>query len=327
MIRLPVLAFSVFCLASLGTMRNADAQQVLDGVAAQVNNQIITFSQVRDLVGAKERAANDQYRGTELVEKVKEIRLAALNDLIDRELILQEFKEMQKKGASIPSHVIQEHMDTLVREQFGGDRSAFVRTLAAQGYSMDRFRQMEEEKIIVGAMRGQHMGTNSFTIVPDAKIKEYYQKHLEDYTSDEQLKLRMLVMKKSTAEEDNRYKMMQEIRQKITGGAAFADLARMYTEDGSRQEAGGDWGWINKRMLSDPLTKAAFALKPGQVSPIIELSGNYYLLTCEARKGAIVQPFAEVRDQIEKTLMQQSRQEEQQRWIAKLRSKAYIKIY
>lgn len=318
--KLPTL-LAFFC----ATFLSVQAQEVLEGMAAVVNNDVITFGQVRDLVGPKEQAARTSLRGEALVEKVKEIRLAALNDLINRQLILQEFKEMQKKGASIPTHILDEHVDALVREQFGGDRSAFLRTLAAQGYTLDRFRQMEEEKIIVQAMRGQHMSPS--TIIPEPKIREYYQQHQEDFSSEEQMKMRMLVMKKGSGPDDNRHKMMQEIRQKIVGGAAFGDLARMYTEDESHQELGGDWGWVNRKMLNESLTKAAFSLKPGEISQIIELGGNYYLIFCEAKKGANVKPFAELHDEIEKTLVQQERQHAQEAWLAKLRKKAFIKIY
>jgi peptidyl-prolyl cis-trans isomerase SurA len=233
---------------------------------------------------------------------------------------------MKKKGASIPPHVIEEHIDTIVREQFGGDKSAFIRTLQAQGFTLERFRQMEEEKIIVQAMRSQQV--KSTTIIPESKIREYYQSHLADFTSEEQVKLRMLVMKKGVGggSDDSKLKMMQEIREKIVSGAQFADLARMYDESSS-QEQGGDWGWINRKTLNEALTKVAFALKPGEVSKILDLSGNYYVLYCEARKAAISKPFSELRDTIEKQLIQEERQKQQEDWIAKLRRKAYIKIY
>ena len=120
--------------------------------------------------------------------------------------------------------------------------------------------------------------------------------------------------------------MIEEIREKIVGGAEFEDLARMYSEDAT-QENGGDWGWINKRTLNESLTKTAFALKPGQVSQIIELGNSYFLLFVEAKKAAETKPLSAVRDEIEKKLLQEQRQAAQADWVAKLRKKAYIKMY
>jgi hypothetical protein len=60
----------------------AHAQEVLDGLAAVVNDQPITFSQVRELVAAKEKAASEQFQGKELSEKIKQIRVEAIDELV-----------------------------------------------------------------------------------------------------------------------------------------------------------------------------------------------------------------------------------------------------
>jgi len=300
----------------------AHAQEVLDGIAAVVNDDVVTFSQVREMVGPRERQVRETLKGEAMIEKIKEIRLQAVNDLIDRQLILQEFK---KNKFTIPDYVVEDRIQAITREEFGGDRAAFIRTLNAQGYTLDRFRQIEMEKIIVQSMRVQLVKAN--TIIPDSKIREAYQKNIEEYTSEEQIKLRMLVLRGTGSEDGGgRRRMLEEIRAKIVGGAPFEDLARMYSED-STQEQGGDWGWINRRTLNESLSKIAFGLKPGEVSKIIELSGSYYLLYCEAKKPTTVKSFTEVRGELEKKLVQAERQKAQSEWIEKLRKKAYIKVY
>jgi peptidyl-prolyl cis-trans isomerase SurA len=134
----------------------------------------------------------------------------------------------------IPDHFIEDRVQTIVREEFGGDRSAFIRTLAAQGYTLDRFKQLETDKMIVSAMRSQMVKGD--VIVPESKIITYYNQHREEYTTEEQIKLRMIALRKGD-DGDNRRKMIEEIRDKIVEGAAFDDLAKLYSED-STQEAG-----------------------------------------------------------------------------------------
>ena len=121
------LLFLFTTLSLLLTRLPAVAQQaeVLDGVAAIVNKDVITISQVRELIGSRERSLREVYSGSDLANKVKEMRLAALKDLVDRQLIIQEFKKMQEKGANIPDYVIDDRIQTIIREEFGGDRSAF----------------------------------------------------------------------------------------------------------------------------------------------------------------------------------------------------------
>jgi len=295
-------------------------EQVLNGIAAVVNTDVITFSQVQDLVGSRERALQDQQqlRGQELADKVKELRMSAVQILIDNQLILQEFA---KNKYTIPDYVVDEQVKTRIKEQFGGDRAAFIRTLSAQGMTIDRFRKMVRDDIIVQAMRQRSVKDD--TIIAPQKIQEYYEKNIEQYSTPEQVKLRMIVIKKNGA---SGKQMAEELRQKALGGADFDKLAQMYSED-STQDTGGDWGWIDKRTLNESLTKIAFSLKPGDVSEVTELAGSYYLLYVEAKKEATTKSLAEVHDDIESKLQQEARQKAQEKWIASLREKAFIKVY
>jgi peptidyl-prolyl cis-trans isomerase SurA len=300
--------------------RLARGQEVLDGIAAVVNSDVITYSQMRDLVGEKEKVIRNQLRGEELVNKIKEIRLAAINDLIDRQLILQDFKT---KGYQIPDYFVDQRVSTIIREEFGGDRQAFLRTLQAQGYTLERFKQLEKDKIIVQEMRRNAIkGAGN---INEGQIVDYYKEHADQYSTPEQIKLRMLVIRGSGDNAGPR-KMIEEIREKIVSGAEFGDLAKMYSQ-GSEQESGGDWGWVDRKKLNEDLTKVAFGLKPGEVSKVIEVGGSYYLLFVEAKKAASAKPLKDLHDEIEKMLLQAERQRLQETWIKKLRKPAYIKIY
>ncbi|GAT33933.1 peptidyl-prolyl cis-trans isomerase SurA [Terrimicrobium sacchariphilum] len=320
--------FVVFSVALLiAGIALAQKAEVIDGIAALVNNDVVTISQVRELVGARERSLRQLYSGNELRAKLEEVRLAAIKDLIDRQLILQEFKKLQEKGASIPDYVIDDRVQTIIREEFGGDRSAFIRTLQAQGYTLTRFKEIEREKIIVQAMR-QSKVNNDFVISP-TQIQAYYNKNKMSYATPEQVKLRMIVIREENSSDvasTDKQGIAKEIRDKIAGGAEFDRMAQMYSEDPNTQEVGGDWGWIERGTLNEQLTSVAFSLRPGEVSPVVQIGGTYYILMIEAKKNAAVKPISDVRDEIERNLIQQERMKSQERWLDTLRQKAYIKI-
>jgi peptidyl-prolyl cis-trans isomerase SurA len=307
----------------------AQQAQVIDGIAAVVNGDVITYSQLREWIGARERALRSAYQGAELETKLKEIRLAALKDLVDRQLILQEFKKKEKDGATIPSYVLDDRVQTIIREEFGGDRSAFVRTLKSQGYTITKFKEIERDKIIVQVMKNMHV-KDSFVISP-TQIQAYYDKHKVDYSTPEQVKLRMIVLREDdnsdTGPAGGKKEMAQEIRSKLTSGADFGRMAQMYSEDASTQQSEGDWGWIDRKTLSEELTNKAFALRAGEISDVIEIGNSYYIMMVEARKNAAVKSISEVRDEIEQNLIQKEKSDELQRWLDTLRQNAYIKIY
>lgn len=324
------LLFLFTTLSLLLTRLPAVAQQaeVLDGVSAIVNKDVITISQVRELIGSRERSLREVYSGSDLANKVKEMRLAALKDLVDRQLIIQEFKKMQEKGANIPDYLIDDRIQTIIREEFGGDRSAFVRTLQAQGYTVTRFKDIEKEKIVVQAMR-QAKVSEDFVISP-TQIQNFYNKNKASYMLPEQIKLRMIVLREGGGSDvpgtENKSQTADEIRQKLVAGAEFPRMAEMYSEDEGTRDSGGDWGWVERNTLNEQLSSVAFALRPGQISPVVKLANSYYIILVEAKKNASVKPMSEVRDEIEKNLIQQERMKTQQRWIDTLRAKAYIKI-
>jgi peptidyl-prolyl cis-trans isomerase SurA len=298
--------------------------EVIDGVAAVVNGDVITFSQVQDVSGPRERTLREQYTGQELIDKIKEARLGALNDLVDRQLIVQEFK---KKEYTMPEYVVDDQIQNIIKDDFAGDRQAFLRTLNAQGYTMNRFREMQRDKVIVGAMRQNNVKGN-FVATPQ-EIQAYYEANKQEFVTPEQLKLRMIVLNADPLDAnsgDSTKKMADEIRDKVKGGADFATMAKTYSMDGTA-ESGGDWGLIDRKTLNQQLTDVAFALSPGQTSQVVQIGDSFYILYCESKKESGAIPLPEVQDGIERKLEQARRQKATQRWIDSLREKAYIKIY
>ena len=297
---------------------------VVDGVAALVNRDVITFSQVRELVAPRERALRGQASGQELADRIRDTRRGALQELIDRQLIIQEFK---KKEFQIPQRFIDERVDTIIREEFGGDRQAFVRTLQAQGYTLTKFREIEREKIIVQAMRFQNVKTDM--IVSPLKIDALYTTSKPDLTTPEQIHLWMIAVNKGTpvaGEADPQKAVAQEIREKLAKGAKFEDLAKLYSDDSSRS-TGGDWGWIDRKTLNESLSNAAFRLETNKISSIVDQGPAYYIMKVSERKAAYTKPLADVRPEIEKKINSAERERMQDAWVASLRKKAFIKIF
>jgi Parvulin-like peptidyl-prolyl isomerase len=295
----------------------------VDGIAAVVNGEVITKSQVRGLSAPREKQLRQQYTGQELEKQLKTARELALKDLIDRKLVLQAFK---KEKYEIPDHFVEERMHEIIRENFGGDRNTFIKTLEAQNYTLGEFRQKEMEQMIVQAMRSHNVKTKN--IISPTKVEEYYRKHREEFTSKETIKVRMIMIpgQKDTATAPAQKALAEEVLGKLASGDEFDRTAQIYSEDSTRDN-GGDWGWIERNTLAGPLEKVAFNMPVGRISNIIDYAGNYYILKVEDKQGGTTKSLAEMRSDIEKKLVQEEAQQIQERWIASLREKAYIKTF
>src|SRR5438128_7128040 len=328
--RTPMRPFAAILLAGCGLALwpfcAAFAQgepQVVDGIAAIVNGEVITYSQVRALSAPREKLLRSQFTGNELENKLIELRELALKDLIDRRLVIQAFK---KESYQIPDHIVDERMHQIIRESFGGDRNTFIKTLEAQNYTLGEFKEKELERIMVQAMRSHNVKTNS--IISPTKIEDYYRKHHEEFTSKEQIKLRMIMIsgQKDTASAPAQKALAEEVLGRLASGAEFDRTAQVYSEDSTRDN-GGDWGWIERNTLAAPLEKFAFNMPVGRISNIIDYAGNYYILKVEDKRGGTTRSLAQARDDIEKKLIQEEAQGIQERWIAGLRAKAFIKTF
>jgi len=320
-----VLSLAVFGLAMLPICSAAFAQeaQQVDGIAAIVNGDVITYSQVRQLSAPRERLLRSQLTGQELENKMKEARELALKDLIDRRLIIQAFK---KESFQIPDHIVDQRVHDIIRENFGGDRSTFIKTLEAQKYSLGDFKEKEMERIMVQAMRSHNVKTQM--IASPTKIEDYYRKHHDEFTSKEEIKLRMIMIsgQKDTGNAQAQKALAEEVLGRLASGGEFEQTAQVYSED-STKENGGDWGWIGRNTLAAPLEKFAFNMPVGRISNIIDYAGNYYILKVEDKRGGTTRSLAEARADIEKKLIQDEAQQIQERWIASLREKAYIRTF
>lgn len=315
------LLASPLCRGALAAEDNTP--RIIDGIAAIVNGDIITYSQVRGVSFAKERMLRSQYQGAELDKQIQEARSAALKDLIDRQLIVQSF---HKEKFELPEHFVDERINDIIRDEFGGDRNTFIKTLQAQNWSMTEFKKNEMEKIIVAAMRSKNV--KPVTMVSPTKVMEYYKLHKAEFTPKEQVKLRLIMIPTHAAEGNQAAQkaIAEEILGKLADGSPFDRMAQMYSEDATR-DAGGDWGWIERKTLAPELEKVAFNLPAGRVSHVIELGQNFYILKVEEKRGGDAPSFQKLRPDIEKKLIQEENQRQQELWLAGLRQKAYIRTF
>lgn len=303
----------------------ARATDVMDGVVAVVNDRVITLSEVRMVIGPILPQLQRDFRGEELNAKLRSLQTDAINSLIERALILDEFKT---KGYTIPENTIDRELSEIIASEFNNDRGAFTRTLQAQNLTVTQYREKLRERVIIQAMRGRK--GQQYLVISPHRIEEYYKEHQKDFAVEDQIKLRMIFIKKAPADAeaapDARRKLGAEILGKLDAGESFESLAKLYSE-GKEAKQGGDWGWVGKDVLRKELGETAFQLKAKQHSQLIETAEGYYLLFVEDVKPAHTKPLVEAREDIEKILIELQRDKMQDEWIKTLRAKAYIRLY
>jgi peptidyl-prolyl cis-trans isomerase SurA len=305
-------------------LSGAPAQAALANyIQAIVSDAVITYQQVQMFAAQAVDVLHRQYGNQPDIfeKKYLETLNNALEQLVERQLILHDFKTA---GYNLPEPFIEENIQGRIRSRYG-DRATLVKSLQADGITWEKFRQQIREQIIIEALRAKHISQE--IIMSPHKIEAYYADHRDDYKMEDQVKLRMIALDSTVAETaEGRRKLAQEILGKIKDGAAFSEMATVYST-GSQRSQGGDWGWVERSVLRKELADVAFSLKPGSLSDVIETEKECYLMLVEENRLSHVRPLSELRDEIERTLLMEERTRLQKQWIDRLKAKTFVRYF
>jgi len=296
--------------------------ELASGIKAIVHDSVITYQEVELFAAPAIETARRQFRSDEagFRNKVGDLLADSLEQLVARQLILHDFKA---SGYNLPESIIEESVKERIKERYG-DEKALIQTIKAQGMTREKFRQQLRDQIIVEALRAHNI--SSEVIISPKKVEQYYRNHAEDYQVEEQVKLRMIVLTNSTETVEQQRALGEEILTKLKEGADFAEMATLYSQ-GSQSGEGGDWGWGTRSSLRKELADVAFTLKPGEISPLIEIPGACFIMLAEEVKPAHTQPLSEVHAEIERNLQVEERARLSAQYIEKLKKKTFVRYF
>lgn len=203
----------------------------------------------------------------------KQLRQAALDALIDRELLWQ---EAVKRGVVISDAMVQSHVEQTRRAI--GDADKFARRLEDAGFDEAGYIEYTRREI---AAR-QVFADLTKAAGPDEKqIRDFYEAHRAQMSRPEEVQARHILIKVAQDADPSTVEAvrlrLEQLRVKITQGEDFASVARAGSEDVSASE-GGDLGYFSRGRMLPEFEAAAFALAPGAVSEPVRTAVGWHLI-------------------------------------------------
>lgn len=297
-----------------------------NGIAAIAEDKIITVDDIRrEIAPLLQQVQRESRNEREFNEKLQQLQDSIVQELIDRVLIVKEFYKDEKHR--VPASVIDNAVSETIATEFDGDRSKFLAYLRGRGISQKDYRKETEENMIYNYMRQQQR--KSASTVSPVRIQTFYDENKDHFYQEDQVHLRLIQLNRDPSDTDESLKKKaDDVVSQLKAGANFIDLARLYSQD-SRRTKGGDWGWQRRSDLRKEFSDAIFTtnLDAGQYSQPLVMPEGAFILFVEERKHAGIQPLDEVRDQIERMLVQQGASKAQERWLEKLRRNGYVKHF
>ncbi len=302
-----------------------------DKVVATVNGTNITDSDVQKRIDVRYKpllAKLAQQSPQLAAQQEKILRQNIANDLVTEMLLNEQVKqagiqvtdeeltaEMTKQlGTQNPPMTIEQYQKIV--ETQGGDFQAM------KGFLMQsmRYHKLLEAKFA------------STLAVTDAEAKKYYEENTKEFLLPERVRASHILLSTRPIDpntDPNQLKVQakqkaEELLKKAKEGADFAALAKENSEDPGSKGQGGDLGLFPRGQMVKPFEDAAFGLKPGEISSLVETQFGYHIIKVSERLEPTPVPFEEAKKTITENLTDKKRADAIRTYIESLRQNAKV---
>ncbi|NVM22229.1 MAG: peptidylprolyl isomerase [Desulfobacterales bacterium] len=315
---------TALALATVGSPALAGEKQTSKNKArvAVVNGSVITRAdfnretmRVRQRLFSMGKPADDS--------RLAEINRQALENLIARELLYQ---ETQKRGIKIDETAVGKQFMTL-KQRFPSEnefKDALTKANLSEASIKSQFRQdMAIQQLI-------HKKFALKVAVSGKEIKAYYDSYPDFFKQPEQVQAGHILIKVGPKADESQKaearKKIEKIREKLQEGGDFAALAKEFSQCPSSAK-GGDLGYFRRGQMAKPFEEAAFALKPGKLSDIVETMFGYHVIKVIDKKPESKIAYKDIKDRLEQYLKQEKVNKEVSQYVEELKGKAKVERF
>lgn len=317
---LAVSTLSIFTAASLyadnigATTENGEFVAKVNGTGISRNEFDWSFA-----AAEKQFASIGNQPGAGQVNVKKEV----LDQLVDLELMIQDAK---KRGVVADEIQVNTGLEAF-KKQFD-EQNTFSSFLEENSITEEIMKSQLRKQLTIQTLQKELVAEFTAKITTsDSETKAFYDANVERFKQPEQVRASHILIKVDSAGDEAAAQKargdIEAIQQQLKDGGDFAELARANSGCPSSAQ-GGNLGFFGKGQMVKPFEEAAFSLKPGEISNIVETSFGYHLIRLEEKRDAGAVPFDEVEQRISDYLSQVKLDQLQQEYVKGLRDNAEI---
>ena len=288
-------------------------------VLARVNGEKIERWEFDNAVKRMEARAG----GPVPPDKRDEVLRGVLDQLVAYHMLSQ---ESRARKLPIPDADVDARLAE-IRKSFPTEE-AFKQGIAAQGLTLDQLKAQAKTGLEVAKLIETEV--NSKVVVQDPEVKTFYDQNLERFKQGDSVRAAHILIglpQNATADQKAEAKTKAAaVLKTVKAGGDFATLARANSSDQGSAQNGGDLGFFPKGQMTPAFEEAAFKLKPGTVSALVETQFGFHIIKSIERRGPRTAPFAEVAAQIKDFLTQGQREQKLEQFVEQMKAKGKIEI-
>jgi peptidyl-prolyl cis-trans isomerase C len=291
----------------------------LPNIVARVNGEAIEKWEFDNAVKRVEASAGAPIP----TDKRDEVLRNLLDQLVAFHLLAQESRarKLDVADADVEAQISQ------AKQGFPSEE-AFKQGLAAQGLTIDQLWQQARTSLQVQKVIEAEVVSK--IAVQDADVSAFYQQNLARFKQGESVHAsHVLIAVKpdaTPAEKTQARGTAQAALKQIRGGADFAEVARTRSQDPGSAPGGGDLGFFPQGQMAPAFEEAAFKLKPGAVSGVVETQFGFHIIKVHERRPPRTAPLAEVGGQIKEFLEQGQRETKIEQFVEQVKTRSKVEI-
>lgn len=300
----------------------ADDKKSSEENAALVNGVAISMEQYnKELNLQLDRIARQGQQLSD--EQTAVLKTNILESLIEREVLYQ---QSEKIGIQITDPNVDEQL-VAIKKRFPSE-DEYKNALMKMNLSEDEVKAQIKRGLAIRELINQEI--TSKVVVTEEESKAYYAGNQQLFKQPEQIKASHILIKVDAnadeAKKNEARKKIEEVQQKLKDGGDFAELAKEYSE-GPSGPKGGDLGYFGRGQMVKPFEDAALALKPNEISDIVETRFGYHLIKVYDSKPERVMTYEEVKDRIMQRMKQQKIEKDATEYVDKLKKDAKLEKF
>lgn len=302
----------------------------VNGIAAKVNGKVITKNEVSFMLSPRYAQLVAQFprRGPQFETLFKEAKAAIVQELIDREIIMDEFKQL---GASIKPSIVDEEIKRQMRELYNGDEAKFREELKRSRLTMEGYREMTKDKMIVQSMRSRQF-SDAPPPLPSEIQREYNEvkSTLRDVSKDvisfQKIFIPATDPQDPSAIPESQLSRAEELAKQLSEGKDFTELAKANSKD-AYADKGGIQENVPRTDLSAEFAAIIFDAPAGKIiGPLLDPQGFTIVKTLKIELGPPPPLDDKLRQMLEERVHRKKTSVQYDRWIESKRKKAMVDL-
>ncbi|MBI5848305.1 MAG: peptidylprolyl isomerase [Nitrospirae bacterium] len=292
---------------------------LLDRVVAVVNQDVITWSELYRFMEV------DASPAVKALPEEERKKIFLNNETLFLESLIELRLQVQEAANSRVKVVGEEVKETIegIKKKYGMTDSQFQDSLKSEGYTFEEYKRRLVDQLLQSKIVNQQV--RSKVLVSDADVDNFMKENKDMSSSAGSYHIRQIFFKKpkDPAERALVEEKALAVYAKAGQGQDFAELARLHSEDATRN-SGGDLGYIEKGILGKEFLGALSAMKQGDVSKPFWSDRGMHILMLE--ETAAPRSAAELKEDAKIQLQEKLFNEKYKAWIKSLREKSFIDI-